>query len=100
MGAGHLAFGRFLTVCRLGGRSAPFLLGAAAAGMWSCDPGWTCHDDYTCEPAPDAAAGAGARDDAGRESGEVEGELRIGAETGSIYSWELTKVMGAGATSD
>lgn len=37
---------------------------------------------------------------AGRESGEMEGELRIGAETGSIYSWELTKVMGAGASSD
>jgi hypothetical protein len=37
---------------------------------------------------------------AGRESGEKEGELRIGAETGSIYSWELTKVMSAGASSD
>ena len=36
----------------------------------------------------------------GRESGEMEGELRIGAETGSIYSWELTKVMSAGASSD
>jgi hypothetical protein len=36
----------------------------------------------------------------GRESGEKEGELRIGAETGSIYSWELTKVMSAGASSD
>jgi hypothetical protein len=33
-------------------------------------------------------------------SGEMEGELRIGAETGSIYSWELTKVMSAGASSD
>jgi hypothetical protein len=37
---------------------------------------------------------------AGRESGELKGELRIGAETGSIYSWELTKVMSAGASSD
>ncbi len=37
---------------------------------------------------------------AGRESGEKECELRIGAETGSIYSWELTKVMSAGASSD
>jgi hypothetical protein len=36
----------------------------------------------------------------GRESGEKDGELRIGAETGSIYSWELTKVMSAGASSD
>jgi hypothetical protein len=36
----------------------------------------------------------------GRESGEKECELRIGAETGSIYSWELTKVMSAGASSD
>jgi hypothetical protein len=36
----------------------------------------------------------------GRESGEIEGELRIGAETGSIYSWERTKVMSAGASSD
>jgi hypothetical protein len=36
----------------------------------------------------------------GRDSGEMEGELRIGAETGSIYSWELTKVMSAGASSD
>ena len=36
----------------------------------------------------------------GRESGEQEGELRIGAETGSIYSWELRKVMSAGASSD
>ena len=36
----------------------------------------------------------------GRESGEKESELRIGAETGSIYSWELTKVMSAGTSSD
>jgi len=36
----------------------------------------------------------------GRESGEQEGQLRVGAETGSIYSWERTKVMSAGASSD
>ncbi|MGH9939469.1 MAG: transketolase C-terminal domain-containing protein, partial [Blastocatellia bacterium] len=36
----------------------------------------------------------------GRQSGETEGELRVGAETGSIYSWERTKVMSAGASSD
>src|SRR5262249_23999698 len=37
---------------------------------------------------------------AGLESGEKEGELRIGAETGSVYSWEPTKVSSAGAGSD
>jgi 2-oxoglutarate ferredoxin oxidoreductase subunit alpha len=36
----------------------------------------------------------------GRESGEKESELRIGAETGSIYSWEPMKAMSAGAAND
>jgi 2-oxoglutarate ferredoxin oxidoreductase subunit alpha len=34
---------------------------------------------------------------AGRESGEKEGELRIGIETGSIHSWQPAKAMSAGA---
>ena len=33
----------------------------------------------------------------GRENGEKQGELRIGVETGSIYSWQSGKVLGAGA---
>ena len=37
---------------------------------------------------------------AGRDSGETEGELRIGAETGSIYSWAPMKAISAGASSD
>jgi len=36
----------------------------------------------------------------GRDSGEKEGELRIGAETGSVYSWEPIKALGAGAGTD
>jgi 2-oxoglutarate ferredoxin oxidoreductase subunit alpha len=36
---------------------------------------------------------------AGRESGEKEGELRVGKETGSIYSW-LPVVLTAGASGD
>src|SRR5262249_2108227 len=36
----------------------------------------------------------------GRASEEKEGELRIGAETGSIYSWAPMKAMSAGAGSD
>jgi len=35
----------------------------------------------------------------GRESGGMEGELRIGAETGSIYSWDLMRAMSTGASS-
>ncbi len=34
-----------------------------------------------------------------RESGQPEGQLRIGVETGSVYSWEPTKVLSAGADS-
>ncbi len=37
---------------------------------------------------------------AGRESGQKEGELRIGVETGSIYSWAPTKVLSVGTGSD
>src|SRR5262245_17849625 len=36
----------------------------------------------------------------GRESGEKEGDLKIGQETGSVYSWQPSKVMSAGAGSD
>lgn len=36
----------------------------------------------------------------GRESDKTEGELRIGVETGSIYSWQPLKVMSAAAGSD
>jgi hypothetical protein len=36
---------------------------------------------------------------AGRESGEKEGELLVGKETGSIYSW-LPVVLSAGASGD
>jgi 2-oxoglutarate/2-oxoacid ferredoxin oxidoreductase subunit alpha len=35
-----------------------------------------------------------------RESAELEGELRIGVETGSVYSWQPAKVLSAGAGSD
>ncbi|MEK7830541.1 MAG: hypothetical protein AAB401_05605, partial [Acidobacteriota bacterium] len=35
----------------------------------------------------------------GRESDKEEGELRIGVETGSIYSWQPFKVMSVGASS-
>jgi len=36
----------------------------------------------------------------GRADEEKEGELRIGAETGSIYSWAPMKAISAGAGSD
>ncbi len=35
-----------------------------------------------------------------RESGEIEGELRIGVETGSVHSWQPARVLSAGAGSD
>ncbi len=35
-----------------------------------------------------------------RESGEKEGQLRIGVETGSIYSWQLVEAMSASARTD